>query len=134
MFKTVLLNIKKKIVFILIPLVLFSCNKSTNLTPQQLRNGKFKTTLNNGEYESYAYRNDSIQIETYNNKKDTFYIKWINNFEYHLIKKHPKNNLDNKPFIVKITGLKRGSYSFTAHFKGSNYKQKGIAFKANNTE
>ncbi len=110
-------------------LLLISCNKSTNLTPKELRHGRFKTIIKDGDYTSIAFRNDSIQIETFNHKIDTFYIKWKNNFEYSLTKKNPKTNLDKKEFIVKITGIKEKSYTFSAFFKGSNYKQKGKALK-----
>ena len=76
-----------------------------------------------------AIRNDSIQIETYNNKKDTFNIEWISNFEYVLLKKNPKTLLDSTPFHVKIIAVKKKSYQFKAYYKGSDFKQKGIAYK-----
>lgn len=114
---------------LLLLVFLASCKKPSNLNPNQLRIGTFKTTIKNDNYESLAIRNDSLQIETFNKKIDTFYIKWKSNFEYSLLKKNPKTDLDKKEFIVKITGLKQNSYTFTAHFKGSNFKQKGEAFK-----
>ena len=118
-----------KPIYLLSFLLLISCNNTANLTPQQIRIGIFKTTLNSGDYESIATRNDSIQIETYNHKKDTFYIHWLSNFEYTLLKKNPKNEIDKKKFIVKITGVNHNSYSFMAHFEGNNFKQKGRAIK-----
>ena len=118
-----------KYTILLLLIILTACNKSTNLSPKQLRTGTFKTIIKEGNYESFAERNDSIQIETFQNKKDTFYIHWLSNFEYSLLLKHPKNELDKKEFLVKITGIKKNSYTFTAHFKGSNYKQKGKAIK-----
>ncbi len=118
-----------KYLYLLLLLFLISCNKPSNLTPKELRNGTFKTILEKGKYESVATRNDSMQIETYQTKKDTFYITWKNNFEYSLLKKSPKTDLDKKKFIVKITGISENSYTFSAHFKGSNYKQKGKALK-----
>jgi len=96
----------KYILFFLL-ILLFSCNNVSNLKPEQLRVGTFKTIINKGNYESLATRNDSIQVETFNTKKDTFYIKWLSNFEYSLVNKHPKNELDKKEFIVKITGIKK---------------------------
>jgi len=120
-----------KFYYFILLILIISCNKSTNLTPNELRNGKFKTIIEKGNYISIANRNDSIQIETFNNKIDTFYIKWKNNFKYSLIKKNPKSKLDKKEFIVKITGIKQNSYTFSAYFKDSNFKQKGKAFKLN---
>lgn len=106
----------------------FSCNNSA-LTPIQLKTGTFKTVLDDNNTESIAYRNNKIQIETYNSKKDTFYINWKSDFEYQLNKTNPKNALDSTEFVVKITGVHKNSYTFKAYYKGSNYKQKGKAFK-----
>lgn len=86
--------------------------RSSNLSPEQLRHGTFKTTINKGNYESIATRNDSLQIETYNSKTDTFYITWLSNFEYTLLKKRPKTDLDKRTFIVKITGIKKNHILF----------------------
>jgi hypothetical protein len=97
--------------------------------PNNFKIGKYKTILEDNDITSFAERNDSIQIETYNNKKDTFSIQWISNFEYVLLKKNPKSKLDSTPFYVKITGIKKNSYNFKAYYKGSNFKQKGKAIK-----
>jgi len=93
------------------------------------KTGTFKTVLSDKNITSTATRNDSIQIETYEGKKDTFYIKWQSNFEYILTKKNPKTALDSTPFHVKITDLKGDSYTFKAFYKGSNFKQTGTAIK-----
>ena len=87
--------------------------------------------MEDNDITSFAERNDSIQIETYENKKDTFTIQWINNFEYILLKKNPKSKLDSTPFHVKITAVRKNSYDFRAFYKGSNFKQKGKAIKIN---
>jgi hypothetical protein len=93
------------------------------------KQGKFKTVLEDNKTESFAIRNDSIQIEDFNGKMDTFNIKWLDQFEYVLTKRVPKTLLDSTPFYVKITSVKENSYSFNAYYKGSNFKQKGTAFK-----
>lgn len=93
------------------------------------KQGKFKTVLDDSETISFATRNDSIQIEDFNGQKDTFNIQWIDQFEYILTKRVPKTLLDSTPFHVKLTSVKQGSYSFSAYYKGSKFKQKGTAFK-----
>ncbi len=108
--------------------LLISC-KRNNTNVNQFKTGNFKTFLEDADVTSLAVRNDSIQIEIYNNVKDTFAIKWKSNFEYVLTKLHPKNELDSTPFHVKITGFKDNSYTFKANYKGSNFKQKGKAIK-----
>lgn len=109
-------------------LLLLSCNdKSLNTT--ELKTGTFTTYLDDSDEVSTAFRNDSIQIETYNEKRDTFNIEWKSNFEYVLTKVNPKKGLDSVPFHVKITGVKGNEYTFKAYYKGSNFEQKGKAVK-----
>lgn len=121
-----------KFLFLLFALLLFSCFDKPETKPNNFKTGKFKTILEDSDVISFAERNDSIQIETYDNKKDTFHIEWVNNFEYILLKKNPKTLLDSTPFHVKITGIKKESYTFNAYFKGSKFKQKGTATKIKN--
>ncbi|MCK0131076.1 DNA topoisomerase IV [Flavobacteriaceae bacterium F08102] len=109
--------------YFLILILLWSCTEQGNI--EDFKTGRFKTYLEDAEETSIAERNDSIQIETHNGIKDTFDIHWDSNFEYTLRHKYPKTVLDSTPFVVKITGIKKNSYTFIAHFKGSNYKQKG---------
>ncbi len=106
-----------------------SCIKKSKVHMDDFRQGKFKTVLEDKETVSFATRNDSIQIEDFNGIKDTFNIKWLDQFEYVLTKRVPKTLLDSTPFYVKITSVEQNSYSFRAYYKGSNFKQKGTAFK-----
>jgi hypothetical protein len=119
----------KKIALFFVVILYISCQDQTKTSPNNFKIGKFKTVLEDESATSFATRNDSIQVETYNEQKDTFYITWLSNFEYILLKKHPKTMLDSTPFHVKITGLKKDSYEFNAYYKGSKFKQKGTAFK-----
>ena len=96
------------------------------------KQGRFKSILDDKEIVSFATRNDSIQIEEFNGLKDTFNIKWVDQFVYVLTKRVPKTLLDSTPFHVKITGVKQNSYSFNAYYKGSNLKQKGTTYKVEN--
>jgi len=122
-----------KYIIVIIFIIFYACNNESNLTPEQLKIGTFKTYINDSDLTSVATRNENFQIETFNQKKDTFLIKWKSNFEYSLFKKNPKNNLDSTEFIVKITGIHKNSYTFRAYYKGSNFKQKGKAVKLNKT-
>ena len=106
-----------------------SCLQGTTSRVEDFRTGKYKTVLDDDETVSIAMRNDSIQVETYQGKKDTFLIRWVDNFEYVLVKKNPRNRLDSTDFHVKITGIGKDSYEFKAYYKSSNFEQKGIAFK-----
>ena len=119
-----------RIFLIIIILTYFmSCIKSSKVNVDDFKMGSFKTVLDDRETVSMAYRNDSVQIESYNEVKDTFYITWLDQFEYVMLKKNTETLLDSTPFHVKITSIKNDSYTFRAHYKGSNFKQKGTAFK-----
>ena len=119
-----------KLVFITISIFVFliSC-QDNNTDVNKFKTGTFNTFLEDMDATSIAIRNDSIQIEIYNNVRDTFDIKWESNFEYILTKTRPKNELDSTPFHVKITGFENDSYTFKASYKGSKYIQKGKAIK-----
>jgi len=114
---------------LIILLSLLSCKNSTLKDLNYYKIGTFKTVLSDKSITSLATRNDSLQIETYEGKKDTFYIKWKSDFEYILTKKNPKTALDSTPFHVKITGFNGASYTFKAFYQDSNFKQKGTATK-----
>lgn len=106
-----------------------SCMENKGGNVDDFKNGSFKTVLEDGENISFAIRKDSLQIESFNQVNDTFTINWIDQFEYVLLKKNPKTLLDSTPFYVKITSVKKNSYTFKAYYKGSNFKQKGTAYK-----
>ena len=119
----------RTIFLLLITFSLFSCVESKKMDVESFKTGTFKTLLDNNEDTSIAVRNDSIQIETHDSKEYKYSISWVNNFEYILKKTNPKTALDNTPFHVKITGVKENSYTFTAYYKGSNFRQTGTVIK-----
>ena len=108
---------------------LFSCKDDRLAKVSDFRTGSFKTVLDDRQIVSTALRNDSLQIESYEGKVDTFNIQWVDPFEYILVKNNPKTLLDSTPFHVKITSLQKGSYTFRAYYRGSNFKQTGTAYK-----
>ncbi len=124
----------KYVTLIILFIIITSCQQKSQTNVNSFKKGKFKTILEDSKTVSFAIRNDSLQFETFNNNVDTFNIKWINSFEYILVKKNPKTLLDSTPFHVKITAIKGNSFNFTAYYKGSNFKQKGKATKLSNQE
>ena len=112
---------------IFIGFFILSCSNKGDI--RQFRTGNYKTVLDDSDISSTAKRNDSIQVEFFNKTSDTFAIKWTSNFEYILTKINPKTALDSTPFYVNITQFDENSYRFKAFYKGSNFKQKGTAFK-----
>ncbi|MCF6167434.1 hypothetical protein [Lutibacter sp.] len=123
----------KKITLILITLFTFiiSC-KNDEPNPDRFKTGKFEIPEGKGYEKTIIIRQDSIQIEKYENRIDTLLITWKNNFNYTLKMLHPKNAIDEEPIHVKITGLKNNSYEFEAVIGHSNFIQKGTIFKKDN--
>ena len=120
----------KKIVLLLPLLLLMSCYDAER-NCKDFKTGKFKF-----EYEvdgikktTVFERNDSIEIETFEGKKDTASIRWVNDCEYVLLKLHPKNMAEEKAIGMKILTTTKNSYTFEFGMVGSDAKQKGTVTK-----
>ncbi len=120
----------KKILLLLSILLLMSCY-DVDRSCKDFKTGKFKF-----EYEidgvkktTLFERNDSIEIETFEGKTDTATIRWINDCEYVLQKKHPKNMAEEKAIGMKILTTSKNSYTFEFGMVGSDSKQKGTVTK-----
>jgi len=115
----------KKILFVLC-LALISCyNQERNCT--DFRNGTFEFTQEiEGKLETSTFiRLDSIQIETFRGKTDTSSVRWVNDCEFILQKKHPKNRIERKGIHMKILTTSKNSYTFEYSFVGDTKKQRG---------
>lgn len=120
----------KKSLLLFISFLLVSCyNQERNCT--DFKTGKFtsETTVEGKKYTTTFERNDSIQIEHFNNVIDTFSIRWINDCEYILENTRPKNRAEQKAVHVKILNTKDLTYSFEYAFVGETKKQKGSVTK-----
>jgi len=119
----------KKLALILVLLItLFSC-KNDELNPDRFKMGTFEIPEGKGYKKTIIIRQDSLQIEKYEDRIDSLSIFWKNNFNYTLKMLHPKTAIDEEPIHVKITSLKKDSYIFEAVIGHSNYVQKGTIFK-----
>jgi len=94
--------------------------------------GTFEIPAGQGYEKTIIIRQDSIQIEKYEDRSDTLLISWKNNFNYTLKMLHPKTAIDEDPIHIKITSLKDNSYEFEAVIGQSNYVQKGEITKTSN--
>lgn len=120
----------KQLSLLSVALLLTSCY-------QQERNCKdFKTGTFNSETEikgkkftSSFVRNDSMQIETYEGKIDTFKVRWTNDCEYVIQNIHPKNREEKKSVQMKILTTTATSYTFEYSYVGDSKKQRGTATK-----
>lgn len=126
------IKIMKSIFLGLFFLLLTSCyQQERNCT--DFKTGKFtsETEIEGKKYTSTFERNDSIQIETYEGKIDTFKVRWTNDCEYVIQNIHPKNRAEKKPVQMKILTTNSKSYTFEYSFVGDAKKQRGTATKLN---
>ncbi len=126
------INVMKTIFLGLLFLLITSCyQQERNCT--DFKTGKFtsETEIEGKKYTSTFERNDSIQIETYEGKIDTFKVRWTNDCEYVIQNIHPKNRAEKKPIQMKILTTNSNSYTFEYSFVGDTKKQRGTATKLN---
>lgn len=135
---------KKLILLPLLLLALYSCKdnnaarKSDTFTlekdsdAERFKSGIFEIPAGQGYEKTIIIRQDSIQIEKYEDRIDTLSISWKNNFNYTLKMLHPKTAIDEDPIHIKITDVKENSYKFEAVIGHSNYIQKGEITKTSN--
>jgi len=118
----------KKIALLIIVIALFSC-KNDELSADRFKTGIFEIPAGKGYEKTVIIRQDSLQIEKYEDRIDSLSITWKNNFNYTLKMLHPKTAIDEDPIYIKITSISKNSYEFEAVIGHSNYVQKGTIYK-----
>jgi len=93
---------------------------------------KFEYKIDGVKKTTIFERNDSIEIETFEGKTDTSTIRWVNDCEYVLQKKHPRNKGEEKAIDMKILTTTKNSYTFEFGIVGTDSKQKGTVIKIAN--
>lgn len=127
---TMKFKIQYSICSLLLLTLLTSCyNQERNCT--DFKTGKFtsETEIKGKKYTSTFERNDSIQIESYEGKIDTFKVRWTNDCEYIIQNTNPKNREEKKPVQMKILTTNSDSYTFEYSFVGDSKKQRGTVTK-----
>ncbi|WP_066218005.1 DNA topoisomerase IV [Formosa haliotis] len=81
-------------------------------------------------YKSEFNRTDDLQIETYQGKKDSSEVRWINDCEVIFKTINPKNRVERKDIHLKILTTTADSYTFEYSYVGEDLKQKGMAKRA----
>lgn len=95
------------------------------------KTGKFNSevTINGTLYKSTFYRNDTLQVETYEGKTDSSSLRWINDCEVVFKTINPKSMAEQKDIHLKILTTTDSTYTFEYSYVGESKKQKGIAYK-----
>ncbi|MGL2986325.1 DNA topoisomerase IV [Flavobacterium sp. RSSA_27] len=120
----------KKIISVLAILSMISCyNVERKCSDFKTGKFKFEYEVNGVKKTTVFERKDSIEIETFEGKTDTATIRWVNDCEYILQKKHPKNMAEEKAIQMKILTTTANSYTFEFGMVGSDAKQTGTVTK-----
>ena len=124
----------KKLTLLLISLAFVSCYEQQR-DCKAFRTGKFRFEheVNGVKKFTVFERNDSLELETFEGKIDTAIIRWVNDCEYVLQKKNPKNMQEKKAIAMKILTTSGNSYTFEFGVVGSDAKQTGTVTKLNQT-
>lgn len=97
----------------------------------KFKNGKFSftTTLDGEEMTTVFVRNDTMEIDYFENKADTSSVRWINDCEYIVKKRNPKNKAEEKSVHMKILSTNEDSYLFEYGIVGESKKSRGTAVR-----
>ena len=127
------INIPYPIYFILVTILLTSCQKQLECNPKNFKTGKFEFIQETkGKKEITLFeRTDKLQIETYNGRTDTASVRWVNDYEFIIQKLHPRNMAERKAISMRIVSTKGKTYTFEYSFVGESKKQTGTVTKTN---
>ena len=93
---------------------------------------EFSTVINNEVITSKFSRRDSIEIEYFENKIDTSFVRWVSDCEFILRKKKPTSSTDKKAVNMKILSTSEDGYVFEFSIVGDKKNIfRGEAIKLN---
>ncbi len=95
---------------------------------------EFQSYLNGELVTSRFIRNDSIEIDFFQGKSDTYSVRWVNDCEYILKNLNPKNMAEEKPLQIKIITTQKDSYTFEYSLVGSPEKERGTVKKVSSEQ
>lgn len=120
----------KKIILFFGTFLLVSCyQQERNCTDFKTGKFKFEYEIEGEKKVTFFERKDSLEIENYEGKIDSSYVRWINDCEYILHKINPKNRYEQKGVHMKILTTSDNSYTFEFNLVGDSNKQKGTVVK-----
>jgi hypothetical protein len=94
-------------------LIIASCNTpERNCANFKTGTFEFETLVGTELKKTKFVRNDSIEIDYYDNKIDTFSIRWVNDCEYVMKKLRPKNQAEKEPVLFKVLTTNGDEYTF----------------------
>ena len=122
----------KKLLLLPAFLTLFSCYEQQR-DCKDFKTGKFEFVYEvDGVKKTTTFeRTENLEIETFEGKTDTATVRWVNDCEYILEKKHPKNREEKKAIDMKILTTSKNSYTFEFGIVGSAKTHIGTVTKLN---
>lgn len=127
----VLIKKAKPLSLIFLFIFLLNCI-STKRNCKDFHRGNFYTeTIVNGiKYKStFSRDNSGIQIEEFEGKIDSSYVRWVNECEMILSPINPKKMSEKKNIFIKILTTNDTSYTYEYSFLGQTNKLKAEAIK-----
>ena len=119
------------LLFVALTVIIYSCHNTTR-NCEDFHTGNFytETSANDIIYKSSFYRNgDGIQIEEFEGKIDSSYVRWVNDCEMILSPVNPKSMSEKKNILIKILTTTDSSYTYEYSFLGNSNRLKAEAFK-----
>jgi hypothetical protein len=118
----------KNYYFIPLFLLLGSCFQAEkNCSDFHLGNYQFTTVLGKDTLVSRFERFENYEVEYFNEKIDTSTVRWVNDCEYILKNKNPKNMSEQKSVSIRILSTTDSTYTFEYGIVGQSKKSKGTA-------
>ena len=95
------------------------------------KTGRFysEVVIDDVVYKSEFTRFEGIQVEEYDNHRDSSKVRWINDCEVVFKTINPKKMAEQKDIHLKILTTTDTSYTFEYSYVGETKKQKGVAYR-----
>ncbi|WP_417359997.1 hypothetical protein [Galbibacter sp.] len=126
-----MIHLKKLLLLFLFSLILASCyNVQRNCTDFKTGTFEYTYTIDGVEQTSTFFRNDTLEVDYYENVPDSSSIRWINDCEFIVEKINPTSLNESKAVHMKILTTKDNSYTYEYSLVGdASNKQKGTVTK-----
>ena len=124
--------IRRTILFLLLGMSALSCVEQPERNCLEHRNGEYWVIVeNDGKMDTTSIsRSQNIQIEVYKQKRDTSYVRWLNDCEFVLQLANPKNKNEENPLRFKLLTTTDSSYTFEYSIaKSKGRALQGVAVK-----
>jgi len=104
---------KRHVTLFLFSIIFTSCYQvERDCLPFHEGTYEFTSVINGTLKTSRFERFKDYEIEYFEGKTDTANIRWVNNCECILTKRHPVSNQDKRPIRIEILATKKSEYTF----------------------